>query len=82
MRGSKEKGYDEHEKEQDFTWAVDLAVTPEMLPELRVLSDTAPGVAIEGLGAHGVLPGMVPGQRAGAYIVSQLVSQLVNQLVS
>ena len=69
-------------KEPDFTWAVDLAVTPEILPELRVLSDTAPGVAIEGLGAHGVLPGMVLGQRAGAYIVSQLVSQLVNQLVS
>jgi glycine/D-amino acid oxidase-like deaminating enzyme len=61
-------------KEPDFTWAVDLAVTPEMLPELRVLSDTAPGVAIEGLGAHGVLPGMVLGQRAGGYIVNQLVS--------
>jgi L-pipecolate oxidase len=58
--------------EPAFTWAVDLAVTAEMIPELRVLSETAPGVAIEGLGAHGVLPGMVLGQRAGEHIADQL----------
>ena len=61
-------------KEPIFTWAVDLAVTAGMIPELRVLSDTAPGIAIEGLGAHGVLPGLVLAQRAGEYIVSQLAS--------
>jgi len=61
-------------KEPIFTWAVDLTVTADMIPELRVVSDKAPGVAIEGLGAHGVLPGMVLAQQAGEYIVSRLAS--------
>lgn len=59
-------------REPSYTWAVDLAVTADMIPGLRVLNDTAPGVAIEGLGAHGVLPGMILGQRAGEFIVNQL----------
>ncbi len=61
-------------KEPIFTWAVDLTVTADMIPELRVVSDKAPGVAIEGLGAHGVLPGMVLAQQADEYIVSRLAS--------
>lgn len=55
-----------------FTWAVDLDVTSEMIPELRVLGTLAPGVAIEGLGALGVLPGIALGRKAGASIVAQM----------
>ncbi len=47
-------------------WAVDLDVTADLAPHLRDLSEQAPGVAIEGLGALGVLPGSVLGRRAGA----------------
>jgi glycine/D-amino acid oxidase-like deaminating enzyme len=60
-------------KEPEFTWAVDLAVTAGMIPELRVLGEAAPGVAIEGLGAHGVLPGIVLARRAVEYVVQQLI---------
>ena len=52
------------------TWAVDLAVTPDMIPTIRLLDASAPGVAIEGLGALGVLPGMVLGKRAGKEIAN------------
>jgi hypothetical protein len=45
--------------------AVDLDSTADLLPHLRPLTKSAPGLAIEGLGALGVLPGMVLGQRAG-----------------
>ena len=55
-----------------FTWAVDLDVTSDMIPELRTLSTNAPGVAIEGLGALGVLPGIALGGRAGNVVVEQL----------
>lgn len=54
-------------------WAVDLDVTADLAPHLRDLSEQAPGVAIEGLGALGVLPGSVLGRRAGAQI-ARLVS--------
>ena len=46
-------------KKPAFTWAVDLYVTADLLPHLRIMDEgsaRAPGVAIEGLGAHGVLP--------------------------
>lgn len=53
-------------------WAVDLYVTADLVPALRVLEPDAPGVAIEGLGAHGVLPGMVLARQAADYLVGQL----------
>lgn len=59
-------------KEPLYSWAVDLAVTAEMVPTLRNISDVAPGFAIEGLGALGVLPGMTLGQRVGKEIVARL----------
>jgi hypothetical protein len=43
-----------------------------MIPKLRVLGNVAPGVAIERLGALGVLPGIVLGRKAGGSIISQL----------
>ena len=57
-----------------YTWGVDLAVTSDMIPTIRPLDASAPGVAIEGLGALGVLPGMVLGRRAGATIAVQIAS--------
>jgi glycine/D-amino acid oxidase-like deaminating enzyme len=59
-------------EEPIFTWAVDLDVAAEMIPALRVLGSNAPGVAIEGLGALGVLPGIVLGRRAGRSVVSRM----------
>jgi glycine/D-amino acid oxidase-like deaminating enzyme len=53
-------------------WAVDLAVAADMIPALRDLGSAAPGVAIEGLGALGVLPGIVLGRRAGEQIARRL----------
>src|SRR5262249_8402783 len=47
-------------------WAVDLAVAHDMVPRLSPLGTDATGVAIEGLGALGVLPGIVLGKRAGS----------------
>ena len=58
-------------KEPIYTWAVDLAVTADMIPTLRNIGKLAPACAIEGLGSLGVLPGMVLGQRVG-----ELVAQL------
>ena len=52
-------------KDPLFTWAVDLAVSADMIPQLRILGKNAPGFAIEGLGALGVLPGTLLGRRAG-----------------
>ncbi len=59
-------------KEPVFTWAVDLEVASDMVPALRMLGSKAPGVAIEGLGALGVLPGIVLGRQAGGSVVSRL----------
>jgi hypothetical protein len=39
---------------------------------MRKLKEDAPGVAIEGLGAHGVLPSMVLARQAADYLVGQL----------
>jgi glycine/D-amino acid oxidase-like deaminating enzyme len=53
-------------REPSHAWAVDLAVAHDMIPRLSPLGAAATGVAIEGLGALGVLPGIVLGRRAGA----------------
>jgi glycine/D-amino acid oxidase-like deaminating enzyme len=60
------------DQEPRYTWAVDLAVTADMIPTLRSLDTTAPGYAIKGLGALGVLPGSVLAERAGEQIVQKL----------
>ncbi len=46
-------------------WAVDLNVSHDLMPSIRKFSQKAPGMAIEGLGSLGVLPGMILGARAG-----------------
>jgi glycine/D-amino acid oxidase-like deaminating enzyme len=51
-------------REPTHAWAVDLAVAHDLVPRLRLLGGSAPGVAIEGLGALGVLPGIILGKRA------------------
>jgi len=56
-------------KEPQFTWAVDLHVEADMVPNLRTLGEVAPGVAIEGLGALGVLPGIVLARQAAKLVV-------------
>jgi glycine/D-amino acid oxidase-like deaminating enzyme len=53
-------------------WAVDLEVAADMVPAVRKLEGGAPGAAIEGLGALGVLPGIVLGKRAGAELARAL----------
>jgi glycine/D-amino acid oxidase-like deaminating enzyme len=55
-----------------FIWAVDIDVSSDMIPELRTVGENAPGIAIEGLGALGVLPGIVLGGRAGRFIVERI----------
>ncbi|MGH2493535.1 MAG: NAD(P)/FAD-dependent oxidoreductase [Ktedonobacteraceae bacterium] len=61
-------------KRPAYRWAVDLYVTADLIPVMRVLEDGAPGVAIEGLGAHGVLPGIMLARQAANYLVAQLSS--------
>jgi glycine/D-amino acid oxidase-like deaminating enzyme len=59
-------------------WAVDLDVSAELAPRLRDLDESsassgkAPGVAVEGLGALGVLPGSILGRRAGEQMAQRL----------
>ena len=53
-------------------WAVDLAVAAGMAPRMRSLSGDAPGYAVEGLGALGVLPGIVLGRQAAEAVVAAL----------
>ena len=55
-------------QEPSFTWAVDIQVAADMVPQLRPLGTNISGVAIEGLGALGVLPGIVLGRRAGELV--------------
>jgi glycine/D-amino acid oxidase-like deaminating enzyme len=59
-------------QEPAYQWSVDLDVTANMVPNLRQLGEQAPGLAIDGLGALGVLPGTVLGQRGGAQIVQRM----------
>lgn len=54
------------------SWAVDLAVAADMIPHLRDLEDTFSGLAIAGLGALGVLPGILLGRRAGHTLIKRL----------
>jgi hypothetical protein len=60
--------------EPTHAWAVDLAVAKTMTPQARALEGDAPAMAIEGLGALGVLPGIVLGRRAGAAVAGRLAS--------
>jgi hypothetical protein len=59
-------------REPSHAWAVDLAVSHDMIPHIRPLSADAPGLASEGLGALGVLPGIVLGKRAGSDLARTL----------
>lgn len=56
-------------------WAVDLDVAADMAPRLRPLDAHAPGYAVEGLGALGVLPGTVLGRQAARMVASALSRQ-------
>lgn len=56
-------------------WAVDLYVTSDLVPTMRALEGDAPGVAIEFLGAHGVLPSMVLARQAADYLPGQLAKE-------
>jgi glycine/D-amino acid oxidase-like deaminating enzyme len=60
------------EREPSHAWAVDLAVAHDMIPRLSPLGEDTTGVAIEGLGALGVLPGIVLGKRAGAAMADSI----------
>lgn len=85
--GGREKAYYQHladgarrwlpelaEQHPLYQWGVDLDVTADMVPNLRELGEKAPGLAIEGLGALGVLPGLVLGKRGG-----QLIARVIGQ---
>lgn len=58
--------------EATHAWAVDLAVSADMAPHIRRLGEVAPGFAVEGLGALGVLPGIVLGERAAEGVIQGL----------
>lgn len=60
--------------EPTHAWSVDLAVSQDMVPHLEMLGEVAPGFAIEGLGALGVLPGIVLGRRAADTVIQALRS--------
>ncbi len=62
------------EQKPIYQWGVDLEISADMVPHLRELGKKAPGLAIEGLGALGVLPGLVLGKRGGA-LVAQIIGQ-------
>ncbi len=53
-------------------WAVDLAVSADMVPHLIEIGERAPGQSIEGLGALGVLPGSVLGREAGEAVARRV----------
>lgn len=59
-------------KQPLYRWAVDLSVTADLIPHTRILDEQTPGVAIEGLGAHGVLPGMVLARQAADWLMNRL----------
>lgn len=58
--------------EPTHAWAVDLAVSADMVPHIRALGELAPGFAVEGLGALGVLPGIVLGEQAAEMVIRAL----------
>jgi len=64
-----------------YTWAVDLDTAADRLPDVIPLAEPdgrqgaandAPGLAIVGLGAQGVLPGITLGQQAGEQMARML----------
>lgn len=59
-------------------WSVDLETSAGLVPQLRVCGHRAPGLAIEGLGALGVLPGLVLGKRGGA-LIAQIIAGAAGQ---
>lgn len=59
-------------QEPSYRWGVDLDVTTNTVPHLRPLGARAPGLAIEGLGALGVLPGIILARRGGTEVVQQI----------
>jgi glycine/D-amino acid oxidase-like deaminating enzyme len=62
--------------EPKYRWAVDLKVTPDMMPQLLNLNTAgAPGFAIVGLGALGVLPGILLGRMAATQLTTKLSGQ-------
>lgn len=62
--------------EPKYRWAVDLKVTPDMMPQLLDLKTAgAPGFAIAGLGALGVLPGILLGRMAATQLTTKLSGQ-------
>jgi len=63
------------EQEPLYQWSVDLSVTAETIPRLREIGERAPGLAIEGPGALGVLPGILLGQRGGAQLAHLLAQE-------
>lgn len=62
------------DREPIYQWGVDLEISADMIPTLREIGKKAPGLAIEGLGALGVLPGLVLGKRGG-----ELVARIIGQ---
>ena len=62
--------------EPEYRWAVDLKVTPDMMPQLVDLNTAgAPGFSIAGLGALGVLPGILLGRMAATKLTTKLSGQ-------
>jgi glycine/D-amino acid oxidase-like deaminating enzyme len=61
-------------RQPSYQWGVDLDITADMVPNLRDLGTQAPGLAIDGLGALGVLPGLLLGRRAGE-LVARVIAQ-------
>jgi glycine/D-amino acid oxidase-like deaminating enzyme len=55
-----------------YHWGVDLETSAHLVPHLRVCGAQAAGLAIEGLGALGVLPGLVLGKRAGELLAQTI----------
>lgn len=55
-----------------YCWYVDLETCAGLVPQLRACGKKAPGLAIEGLGALGILPGLVLGKRGGKAIVQAI----------
>lgn len=58
--------------EPEYMWAVDLKVTPNMVPSVREFGEHLIGCAVEGLGALGVLPGILLGRKAATKVVSHI----------
>lgn len=53
-------------------WAVDLDVASDLLPTISRLNSDDSGLAIDGLGALGVLPGIILGRQAAGRIFSSI----------